>query len=156
MRLSDKYADVRRSEYNEYLRLSDFDSKLAGQLNYYVLGFLAGFGKKKRAAQQDIWRDLRSLAYFGICNWEHNLANFGAAITSCQKALSYDSKDPYAHYTLGLSYMRKAVQTNSIAELDPALRHFREMIAINPDLGAAEFARKNVANIQQALLKSVH
>ena len=66
LRLSGKYPDA-RSEYNEYLELSDFDSKLAGQLNYYVLGFLAGFGKKKRAAQQDIWRDLRSLAYFGIC-----------------------------------------------------------------------------------------
>jgi hypothetical protein len=52
--------------------------------------------------------------------------------------------------------MRKAVQTNSIAELDPALRHFQQMLAINPDLGEAEFARKNVANIQQALLKSVH
>jgi tetratricopeptide (TPR) repeat protein len=155
LRLSGKYADA-RSEYNEYLQLSDFDSKLAGQLNYYVLGFLAGFGKKKRAAQQDIWRDLRSLAYFGICDCERNLANFDAAITSCQKALSYDSKDPYAHYALALSYMRKAVQTNSIAELDPALRHFQQMLAINPDLGEAEFARKNVASIQQALLKSAH
>jgi len=155
LRLSAKYPDA-RSEYNEYLQLSDFDSKLAGQLNYYVLGFLAGFGKKKRAAQQDIWRDLRSLAYFGICDCERNLANFDSAITSCQKALAYDSKDPYAHYALGLSYMRKAVQTNSIAELDPALRHFQEMLAINPDLGEADFARKNVANIQQAMLKSAH
>jgi tetratricopeptide (TPR) repeat protein len=155
LRLSGKYADA-RSEYNEYLQLSDFDSKLAGQLNYYVLGFLAGFGKKKRAAQQDIWRDLRSLAYFGICDCERNLANFDSAITSCQKALTYDSKDPYAHYALGLSYMRKAVQTNSIAELDPALRHFQQMLAINPDLGEADFARKNVANIQQAMLKSGH
>jgi tetratricopeptide (TPR) repeat protein len=155
LRLSGKYVDA-RSEYNEYLQFSDFDSKLAGQLNYYVLGFLAGFGKKKRAAQQDIWRDLRSLAYFGICDSERNLANFDSAINSCQKALAYDSKDPYAHYALGLSYMRKAVATNSTAELDPALRHFQQMLAINPDLGEAEFARKNVANIQQAMLKSGH
>ena len=117
---------------------------------------MAGFGKKKRAAQQDIWRDLRSLAYFGICDSERNLGNFDSAIYSCQKALAYDSKDPYAHYALGLSYMRKAVETNSIAELDPALRHFQQMLAINPDLGEAEFARKNVANIQQAMLKSGH
>jgi tetratricopeptide (TPR) repeat protein len=155
LRLSGKYADA-KPEYKEYLQLSDFDSKLAGQVNYYVLGFLAGFGKKKRAAQQDIWRDLRSLAYFGICDCERNLANFDAAITSCQKALAYDSKDPYAHYALGLSYMRQAVKTNSIAELGPALRHFQQMLAINPDLGEAEFARKNVANIQQALLQSAH
>ena len=38
-----------RPEYAEYLRLSDFDSKLAGRLNYYVVGFLVGLGKKKRA-----------------------------------------------------------------------------------------------------------
>jgi hypothetical protein len=56
---------------------------------------------------------------------------------------------------LGLSFMRKAVQTNSMAEVDPALRHFQEMFAIKPDLGEAEFARKNVVNMQQALLKSV-
>ena len=64
--------------------------------------------------------------------------------------------DPYAHYALGLSYMPKAVQTNSIQELDPALRHFQQMLSVIPNLGEAEFARKNVANIQQALLKSVH
>lgn len=65
------------------------------------------------------------MAYLGICDCERNLANCDAAITSCQKTLSYDSKDPYAHFALGLSYMRKAVQTNSIAELDPALRDFQ-------------------------------
>ena len=150
LRLSGKYAEA-KNEYGQYLTLSDFDSKLAGQLNYYVLGFLAGFGKKKRAAQQDIWKDLRSLAYFGICDCERNLANFDLAIDSCQKSLAYDSKDPYAHYALGLSYMRKAVQTGSIAELDPALRHFQQMIAINPDLGEADYARKNIANIRKAL-----
>jgi tetratricopeptide (TPR) repeat protein len=124
---------------------------MAGQLNYYVLGFLAGFGKRKRAAQQDIWRDLRSLAYFGICDCQRNLAQFDSAIASCQRALAYDSKDPYAHYALGLSYMRKAVQTGSIAELDPALRHFQQMLAINPDLAEADYARRNIATIEKAL-----
>jgi tetratricopeptide (TPR) repeat protein len=153
LRLSDSYSDA-RAEYERYLQLSDFDSHLAGQLNYYVLGYLAGFGKRKRAAQQDIWRDLRSLAYFGLCDCERNLGNFDLAIANCQKSLAYDPRDPYAHYALGLSYMRKAVQAGSIAELDPALRHFREMLAINPDLGEAEYARKNVATIERAMLKS--
>jgi cytochrome c-type biogenesis protein CcmH/NrfG len=49
LRLSGKYQEAKR-EYSEYLRLSDFDSKLAGKLNYYALGFLIGMGKKKRAA----------------------------------------------------------------------------------------------------------
>ena len=150
LRLSGTYADA-RSEYNQYLQLSNFDSKLAGQLNYYVLGFLAGFGKRSHAAQQDIWKDLRSLAYFGICDCERNLSNFDQAIANCQKSLTYDSKDPYAHYALGLSYMRKAIQAGSVAELDPALRHFQEMLAINPDLGEADYARKNIASIQKAM-----
>ncbi|HUI79673.1 MAG TPA: tetratricopeptide repeat protein, partial [Bryobacteraceae bacterium] len=150
LRLTAKYNDA-QSEYTQYLQLSDFDSKLAGQVNYYVLGFLAGFGKRKRAAQQDIWKDLRSLAYFGVCDCERNLANFDLAIANCQKALTYDSKDPYAHYALGLSYMRKAVQTGSVAELDPALRHFQEMLAINPDLSESDYARKNIASIQKAM-----
>jgi tetratricopeptide (TPR) repeat protein len=150
LRLSGKYAEG-RSEYDQYLQLSDFDSHLAGQLNYYVLGFLAGFGKRKRAGQQDIWKDLRSLAYFGICDCERSLANFDLAIASCQKSLTYDSKDPYAHYALGLSYMRKAVESGSIAELDPALRHFQQMLEINPDLSEADYARKNIASIQTTL-----
>jgi tetratricopeptide (TPR) repeat protein len=150
LRLSGSYADA-RSEYNQYLQLSNFDSKMAGQLNYYVLGFLAGFGKRSHAAQQDIWKDLRSLAYFGICDCERNLANFDQAIANCTKSLTYDAKDPYAHYALGLSYMRKAVQAGSVAELDPALRHFQEMLAINPDLSESDYARKNIASIQKAM-----
>jgi len=148
--LSGKYQDA-LGEYTQYLQLSNFDSKLAGQVNYYGLGFLAGFGKRSHAAQQDIWKDLRSLAYFGLCDCERSLTHFDQAITECQKALTYDAKDPYAHYALGLSYMRKAVQSNSVAELDPALRHFQEMVAINPDLSEAKFARQNIANIEKAL-----
>ncbi len=93
LRLSGAY-EKGAAEYAEYLRLSDFDSKLAGKLNYYVLGFLAGFGKKKRAAQQDIWKDLRSLAYFGICDCQRKLSNYDAAIVNCQRALTYDADDP--------------------------------------------------------------
>jgi tetratricopeptide (TPR) repeat protein len=150
LRLSGQYAEA-HTEYDRYLQLSDFDSHLAGQVNYYVLGFLAGFGKRSRAAQQDIWKDLRSLAYFGICDCERNLAHFDSAISFCQRSLTYDPQDPYAHYALGLSYMRKAVASGSIAELDPALRHFQQMLAINSDLSEADYARKNIANIQQAL-----
>jgi hypothetical protein len=47
--------------------------------------------------------------------------------------------------------MRKAVQTGSVAELDPALRHFQEMLAINPDLSESDYARKNIASIQKAM-----
>jgi tetratricopeptide (TPR) repeat protein len=156
LRLSGKAADAIQ-EYVEYLKLSDFDSKLAGQLNYYVLGSLFGMGRKKRAAEQDIWKDLRSLAYFGICDCHRILADYDQAIGFCQKSLSYDSRDPYAHFALGLSYMHKAVAVKTAAEqtafLDPALRHFQEVVAINPEMDEAEKARKNIANIQKALGK---
>jgi len=136
-------------EYDQYLQLSDFNSKLAGQLNYYVLGSLIGLGKKKRAAEQDIWKEFRNLAYFGRCECEQKLVRLDAAIADCQTALTYDPKDPFAHYTLALAFMTQAKRTGSVAELSPALNHFQQMLTINPDLDQASIARKNVAAIQE-------
>jgi len=150
LRMSAAY-DKSVAEYGEYLRLSDFDSKLAGKLNYYVLGYLAGFGKKKRAAQQDIWKDLRSLAYFGICDCQRKQSSWDAAIGNCQKALSYDPDDPYVHYALGLVYARKAQATGSVENLPAARQHFVAMLKINGDMSEADYARKNIASIDAAM-----
>jgi tetratricopeptide (TPR) repeat protein len=150
LRLSGQYPGA-ETEYGDYLRLSDFNSKLAGQLNYYVLGSLIGLGKKKRAAEQDIWKDLRSLAYFGMCDCERKLNNFDSAIGYCVKSLTYYDKDPYAHYALALSYLHKAVAGNEAGDLDPALKHFQQVVAINPDMDEAKYARQNIANIEKAL-----
>jgi tetratricopeptide (TPR) repeat protein/uncharacterized caspase-like protein len=152
LRLTGAY-DRSVAEYNEYLRLSDFDSKLAGKMNYYVLGFLAGFGKKKRAAQPDIWKDLHSLAYFGICDNQRKLSDYDAAISSCQRALAYDPDDPYVHYALGLVYARKAQVTGQIETLPAARQHFAAMLKLNSDMSEAEYARKNIASIDAALKK---
>jgi tetratricopeptide (TPR) repeat protein len=152
LRLSGKWSDA-EPEYNQYLKLSDFDSKLYGQLNYYVLGSLFGMGRKKRAGTQDIWKDLRSLAYFGICDCERKLGRYDTAIQYCQRSLSYDAKDPFAHYALGLTFMTKAVNTGSEAELTPALQHFEQMIALNPDLDEVKTAKQNIENIQKFLKK---
>jgi len=150
LRLSGQYPAA-ETEYGDYLRLSDFNSKLAGQLNYYVLGSLIGLGKKKRAAEQDIWKDLRSLAYFGVCDCERKLNNFDSAIGYCVKSLTYDEKDPYAHYALALSYLHKAVAGNETGDLDPALKHFQQVVAINPDMDEAKYAKQNIASIEKAL-----
>jgi tetratricopeptide (TPR) repeat protein len=150
LRLSGKYADA-KAEYSEYLRLSDFDSKFAGKLNYYVLGSLFGMGKKSHASQHDIWQDLRSLAYFGVCDCERKLNNFDSAIAYCQKALTYDGKDPFAHFALGLSYLHKAVAGNETGDLDPALKHLREVVALNPDMAEAKIAQQNIVQIEKAL-----
>jgi tetratricopeptide (TPR) repeat protein len=150
LRLSGAF-DKGAAEYAVYLRLSDFDSKLAGKMNYYVLGYLAGFGKKKRAAQQDIWRDLRSLAYFGICDCQRKLSNWDTAIENCQKALSYTPDDPYVHFALGLTYALKAQATGSVENLPAARQHFAAMLKINGDMSEADSARKNIASIDAAL-----
>ena len=153
LRLSGKFAEA-RPVYDEYLKLSDFDSKLAGKLNYYVLGSLVGMGRKKRVAERDIWNDYHNMAWFGICECERKAGNLDAAIADCQKALTYDAKDPFAHYTLGLAFMNKANKTSSVAELDPALKHFQQMLEINPDMAEAAIARENIALIQQATSNS--
>jgi tetratricopeptide (TPR) repeat protein len=150
LRMSQKYEQA-RSEYLEYLRLSDFDSKLAGKMNYYVLGFLAGLGKKKRAAQQDIWKDMRSLAYFGVGDCERLLSNPDAAIDYYSRSLSLDPEDPLVHYASGLAYYRKAEITQSAATLPDARRHFEAMLKLNSDLAQAQTAKKYLAAINATL-----
>ena len=150
LRLSGKLAEA-GAEYDQYLKLSDFDSHLAGQLNYYVLGSLFGMGRRRRAAQDDIWKELRGLAYFGICDCQYLSKQYDSAIVACQKSLTYFRQDPYTHFDLGLAYMHKADASGNPADLDPALQHFRQVVAINPDLDLAEFARQNIVNIQKAL-----
>jgi len=150
LRLSGKLVDA-KVEYQQYLALSDFDSKLGGQLNYYVLGSLFGMGKKHRAGTHDIWQEQRSLALFGLCDCEYLLKQYDSAIGYCQKSLTYYTQDPFAHYALGLAFMHKANDTGSIAELSPALKHFEEVVALNPDMDEARIARQNIATIQKAL-----
>ncbi len=150
LRLSGKYSES-TDEYADYLRLSNFDSKLTGQLNYYVVGFLVGLGKKKRAAQTDTWRDMRSLAYFGLCDAERKQSHFDPAIAYCQKALAYDKQDPYAQYALGLCYMHQAQASGSLELLASAEKHFRAMLDINPDLQESGYAKQNLKSIDQAL-----
>jgi tetratricopeptide (TPR) repeat protein len=145
-----------RAEYEQYLKLSDFDSKLAGKLNYYVLGYLAGIGRKKRAAQRDIWSDLHSLAWFGICDCERQAKRYDQAISACQASLRYDPKDPFVHYALGLSFYHQAVNTGSVAGLQPALLHLQRTVELNPDLAESSVARKNIVNIQKFLDNTAH
>ena len=146
LRMSGKYQDAIAS-YNAYINLSHFNYKMAGQLNYYIVGYLIGAGKRKREGQVDVGKELRSMAYFGVCNCEYKLGNFDAAIDNCQRALTYDAGDPYAHYVLGLSYFARAKKANNIEPLSAARLHFRAIVASDPDLPEADNARKNIALI---------
>jgi tetratricopeptide (TPR) repeat protein/uncharacterized caspase-like protein len=150
LRLSGKYQEAVDS-YQQYLKLTDFNSHLAGKLNYYALGYLVGFGKKKRAAQDDVWRDLRNLAYFGLCDSARLLNQFDSAIAYCEKSVSYDPSDPFAHFGLALSYTSKAEATGAVEPLIPARKHFSETIALNPDMPESDRAKKYIARIDTLL-----
>jgi tetratricopeptide (TPR) repeat protein len=124
---------------------------MTGKLSYYVVGNLIGFGKKKRAAQTDIWKDQRNMAYFGLCENAKNRKQYETAIGFCQRAIAYDPEDAFSHYMLGLNYAYLAQQTGSLEMLAAARKSFERMLALNPDLKEADFARKNVASIEVAL-----
>jgi tetratricopeptide (TPR) repeat protein len=139
-------------EYNQYLSLSNFNSGAGGQLNYYLLGSLFGFGVKKRAAQQDIWRDLRAQANVGICDCQWVQKQFQAAAESCQKALTYVRDEPYANYRLGIVYAEEYNGNGNTELLKEARLHFSTVVALIPDTDEAQRSRKYIANIDAVLL----
>jgi tetratricopeptide (TPR) repeat protein len=139
-------------EYNQYLSLSNFNSGAGGQLNYYLLGSLFGFGVKKRAAQQDIWRDLRAQANVGICDCQWVQKQFQAAAESCQKALTYVHDEPYANYRLGIVYAEEYNGNGNTELLKEARLHFSTVVALIPDTDEAQRSRKYIANIDAVLL----
>jgi uncharacterized caspase-like protein/tetratricopeptide (TPR) repeat protein len=150
-------------EYQQYLKLTNFNSGAAGKVDYYVAGFLLGIGSKRRAAQQDIWREMHGQAYLGICDCEWMQKRDDQAIPFCQKALSLLPDDPWGNYRLGLIYIEQANAgtqsgtvsadaTQSITGLLSAARtHFSRVIAVNPDMDEAERARKYISRIDTAL-----
>ena len=152
LRLLKQWADAER-EYNAYLALSDFDSGFGGKLNYYLAGYLFGAGTKKRAAQTDIWRELRGQAYFGLCDCEYGLTRYASAIQYCQQALNYIPKDLYANYRLGLVYTREFNQQNSMGLLAAAKKHFTEVVAVAPDTEYAGQSKKYLQMIDSAMAR---
>jgi tetratricopeptide (TPR) repeat protein len=146
-------ADDAKHEYQEYLRLSNFDSHLAGQLNYWVRGFLIGGGHKSKASVRDIWKDLRSLAYFGMCDCDRQQKRFDEAIAECRTSLTYDPEDSRTHYLLGLTFAMKAQKISSIEPLAAASEQFRTMLRLNPEAPEAGDVRKMLANYDQLLAR---
>jgi tetratricopeptide (TPR) repeat protein len=150
LRMKGSYRDSRR-EYVEYLKHSNFDSGLAGNMHYYVVGYLVGLGKRKRAAQKDIWQDLRSLAYFGLCDCAYREKKLDDALLFCQKSLQYDPEYPYGHYLTGLVLASRAQDSGSLETLASAKRHFTKMLALNPDMDEAKNVKVMLHSFEQAL-----
>jgi tetratricopeptide (TPR) repeat protein len=142
------------TEYQQYLSLSNFDSSFAGKLAYYVLPF----GAKKRAAQGDIWKQLRAQANFGLCDCEWLQKRLDPAIHYCEAALSLNPGDLYSHYRLGILYSQKFNMANEHAsapnELDllvEARKQFNSVIVLNSEVDQASNAKKYIQNIDQFL-----
>ena len=138
-------------QYNQYLALSNFDSGMGGKLDYYMAGYLFGMGSKKRAAQTDIWREVRGQAYTGICDCQWLQKQMPTAVQSCQTALRYTPRDLFTNYRLGILYAAEYNQSGSVSLLAAARQHFDSVIAENPDAQEASNARKYVKNIDDVL-----
>jgi tetratricopeptide (TPR) repeat protein len=145
---------VAEQEYKAYLELSNYDSGKAGKVSYYLLGYTLGVGKKRRAAQADIWRELRGEANLGICDCEALQKNFAQALPYCQKALTYTPQDLWANYRLGTIYIEQSNLNASPALLSAARTHFQQVVAINPDTDEAARARQYISKIDVALSTS--
>ncbi len=141
------------AEYKSYLALSNFDSGFGGQMNYYLAGYLFGMGSKRRAAQTDIWKELRGKANVGLCDCEWIQKQFDTAINYCQAALGYSPADLFANYRLGIVYSEKYNQSGSVGLLAAARKHFEDVIAVNPDAVEAGRARAYVRNIDDVLAR---
>lgn len=150
LRLKGTYGESRK-EYVDYLKYSNFDSGMAGNLNYYVLGYLIGNGKKRKAAQKDIWQDLRSMAYFGLCDCAFRQKKYADATLFCQKSLQYDPNYAYAHYLSGLVYATQAQYSGSLETLAVARKHLQRVLTLNPDMDEAKTARTMLGSFDQAL-----
>ncbi|MCS7027089.1 MAG: tetratricopeptide repeat protein, partial [Bryobacteraceae bacterium] len=109
LRMKGQYADAIQA-YQQYLKLTNYESGLARKIAHYSFGF-KGLLTKKRAATTDVWKELRKLTYFGLCDCERKLNRFQYAIAFCQKALSFDAQDEFTHYLLALCYAGQARET---------------------------------------------
>jgi tetratricopeptide (TPR) repeat protein len=143
--------DLATTQYERYLSLSNFNSDIGGKLNYYLLGSLFGTGTRKRATQQDIWRELRAQAYEGICDCDWMRKSYDDAAAQCHKALSLEPQDLFANYRLGIVFTEQYNAIGGQALLQEARQYFDAVIAINPDTDEAHRSRKYVAQIDSVL-----
>src|SRR5205085_2462488 len=115
--------------------------KLAGKLSYYMRGFLIGHGKKTHAAQEDIWKDLRSIAYAGTGDCALLLGDPEKSIPFYQRALHFDPDEPRVHYALALAFHKSAEIKPMAESLTASRTHFLKAIGLNPNLEESKKAK---------------
>jgi len=103
--------------------LSDFNSKLAGKLNYYALGYLIGFGKKKRAATQVSGKTFAASPISHLRQRE-KAEELRRAILTARRV---SAMMPRIRTRTTLSVCRSCISNNTAASRAPAsLKHFQQ------------------------------
>ena len=139
------------NEYEVYLGKSSFESGMLERLCDIGLGFLAPPCHNSSPEREDIWRSLRGLAYFGICDAQRLLSDLDTSIENCQKSLSYYPNDPLTHYVLGKAYLLKYGKTRQMALLPAAREHFGTALKLSPQLEQKDELEHYITTIDQAL-----
>lgn len=88
------------------------------------------------------------------------MKRYDSAIDYCESALSYNPKDLFTHYRLGILYSQKFNVVNEVKKTEPsgldllveARKQFTNVIALNSDVDQASKSKKYIQNIDQFLV----
>ncbi len=147
-----------RKEYLTYLQQSEFESKAGEKAAAYLSFFLLGHSRTRSSSQRDIWKSLRSLAYFGLGDCEFLLGQTDPALQYYKKSLAVYPQDAQVHHKMARVLCTRAEylpEGKALAEtLQEARAHFQSVLEINPDIVEAAEARKYISKIDLLLKAS--
>ncbi len=111
-------------------------------------------GKRRHAAQEDIWKDLRSVTYAGLGDCARLLHETGTAIGYYQRSLFYDRSDPLVHFALALEFAQEFNDTRNREVLVAAKGHFQAMLSLNNELVESKRARDYLDRVETLLAEA--
>ena len=103
---------------------------------YYLAGYLFGAGSKKRAAQTDIWRELRGQpANLGICDaqWMQKRYRTTPSTPASRPSPTSPKTSSPTLPSSASSTPRSSTSRTLVGLLAAAKEHFSAVIAANPD-----------------------
>ena len=136
-------------EYEKYLKLTNFDSKLAGQLNYYVIGSWSGWvnARKRRAArhleglaQPDLLRPVRFRAQATEIRYGDRLLRTGPQLFQRRSIRALRG---------GAFTGTPGIHQSQSGRTQLGHSAFTQVITINPDMQEAALAARNITAIQK-------
>jgi len=140
-------------QYETFLRLSDFESTMAGKVfNYWLRGLMIGGGRKTRPSHQDAWKMLRGLAFYGLGDAKLLLKRPPEEyIDPFHAALLYDDTDALTYFGLGYGFVEKFNNTGRCEDARAAQEKLRLMFKFHPPPEEAGEAKGFLAKIDKIL-----